>query len=362
MFLALALALGSACASDADDGDETTPPDSVAAPTETLEAPARLRSSRGDALTPARIELRAYLEGPTALTELHLDFVNDAAHPLEGTLELELPDDAAVVRVSFELAGVSREGELVSRAADDVLDLSRRAAPDVGREPTRRVAAPTRASFQTRVPRIPARARARVLVAYAQAFDDPAAPYVTPLRELDAVPWSHEITIAGPGASPITLREDGIPPARIERSDDASVALARDELLLTRVRVPEELDRGPAALDGLTIALDTSASQAAQLAASVARVVSLVEALASETGRDLPVQLIAFDQSAELVFEGPARALAGAAPRLLERDGLGATSLASLIAALADVSARPRLLLVTDARDTVGGPHLPALR
>ncbi len=335
-------------------------PAAAAAPAPTERPRVALTASDGTELELRSVALKAHVDGPLAFSELHLEFVNDEPRLREGTFEIQLPEGASIARFAMQVGGEWQEGEVVTRARGRDAFAFYRAQTTQRRARVRDPALlqeGAASSYYTRIYPIQPLETKRLILSYVQLFADPAAPYESPLSGLEGVQLSHDITVRG--REPLRSLHVGRPgeaPVRVDRGDSEELALVREDMLLARVRVPSQLDRGPAPMDGLSVALDTSASSARELDATVDRVIELVESLARATGRDLPVQLIAFDQRAATIYEGPASGFAAAARAgLRERGALGATSLAVALEALAERGAHRRVLIVTDAQGTTAG-------
>jgi outer membrane protein OmpA-like peptidoglycan-associated protein len=107
---------------------------------------------------------------------------------------------------------------------------------------------------------------------------------------------------------------------------------------------------------GVTLLVDTSASRALGFGAYVAAIRKLAGELRARYGDALPLEVVAFDQDAELVFDGRAADLGDAqARRLVERGAAGASDLGQALAWLAAHGRpRPRLVIVGDGVITAG--------
>jgi outer membrane protein OmpA-like peptidoglycan-associated protein len=112
----------------------------------------------------------------------------------------------------------------------------------------------------------------------------------------------------------------------------------------------------------VTLLVDTSASRALGFDAYVGKVRKLIGEVRASWGDALPLEVIAFDQDAELVFEGRAADFGDAQVRkLIERGAAGASDVGQALAwlagrgkAQAHVRPRPRLVVVGDGVITAG--------
>ena len=118
-------------------------------------------------------------------------------------------------------------------------------------------------------------------------------------------------------------------------------------------------------MSGLTVLLDTSASQAHEYGRYVSRLGALLRALERRTPDDIRLQVIAFDQEYEVLFDGPISEFdKGELEQLRRRPPLGASNLAY---ALQHVSSRrdllsDRVLVVSDGLVTAGPSRVEELR
>ncbi|MBX7078769.1 MAG: tetratricopeptide repeat protein [Nannocystaceae bacterium] len=328
--------------------------------------PLSLTASDGTGLRLAELDAHAVVEGPLAYTELRLSFDNPEARVLEGRFSIQLPPRAALSRFAMAIDDRWQEGEVVERQAarvayEDFLHRKQDPALLEGGAGNR---------FEARVFPIPAKGRKQLVIAWSQALPSAAEPYVLPvcgLPELDAL--DVEVLVRGPDeAKPLLHRVElhekryspkqdlelrtGNKPAPILRAGDLAVA-----------RVTAAVEAGSESLDTLAILFDTSASRALDYEGQIERLLALV----AELGRrrpDTALTVVAFDQSAETIYSGPAAGFgAGQAAALRARGPMGASDLGVGLAAL---GAAPRVVYVGDGIFTAGaaerGEALEALR
>jgi hypothetical protein len=326
-------------------------------------APMRLTAGDGTGLRLASVRGTVVIEDPLAFTELHLRFENPENRRREGRFEIDLPPGAALSRLAMRIGDRLMEGEIVERRAGQATYESYvHERPNVDPmllETTGdgRVAARV-------FPIEPLQAK-EIVVSYSQVLS--GGPYRLPL---DGLSRMDELAVqvvvkthSDPGAAAtvgrtIDQRVIEVSQTDVAPSEDLVVALSEagdaaairsGKLAVLRVR-PDAPERS-APLHALTILFDTSASAAGGFDREVDRLVALL----AELG-DAPVRVVAFDQTTEVLFEGPA-SLAGADVRagIRERRAFGASN---LHAALSDPAVRrdahPRLLLWTDGVATAG--------
>lgn len=342
--------------------------------------PLQLTASDGQGLQLVKLTARAVLDGPLALTELHLTFANTEARQRQGTFEMTLPPGAQVSRFAMKNPGGWMEGEVVEkqrarRVYEDFLHRKQDPAILEQSDGNR---------FSARVFPILPNAEKELIVSYTQALVDGRAPYVLPLRGL---PKLGELTISGcvygsaeakPAAGNAlgatigavqTVRvdkKDWQPDADFEVSSQhaavGEIALRRDNLALARVVLPGT--QAPAKLERVVVLVDTSASQVLVQEALVQRVQAVLELIGRDGGEAV---VLAFDQDVAELAAGPAKGLADAVQAGLRRRGaLGATDLHAALQAAGKAAAQrwkapARLVLISDGVATAGQTEAPEL-
>ncbi len=324
--------------------------------------PLSLTASDGTGLRLASFDAKGVVEGPLAYTELRLSFDNPEARQLEGRFSIQLPAGAALSRFAMAIGDKWQEGEVVERQAARVAYedfLHRRQDPAL-----LETGAGNR--FEARVFPIAARARKEIIIGWSQALASSSEPYVLPvcgLPELEQLDVEVLVRAPNDGAEGVLHRVElherryapkmdlelrtGNKPAPILRAGDLAVA-----------RVTPAIAAADEPLVDLTILFDTSASRALDFDGQIDRLGALVGELARRKA-DTALRVIGFDQSAELVFDGPA---SGFGPTQLEilrkRAALGASDLGVGLAAVTKAS---RVLYVGDGVFTAGASERAAL-
>lgn len=342
--------------------------------------PLQLTASDGQGLQLTKLTARAVLDGPLALTELHLTFANTEARQRQGTFEMTLPPGAQVSRFAMKNAGSWMEGEVVEkqrarRVYEDFLHRKQDPAILEQSDGNR---------FSARVFPILPNAEKELIVSYTQTLVDARAPYVLPLRGL---PKLGELTISGfvhgsGDAKPVAGNALGatigaVQTVRVDKKDwqpDADfevsgqhaavgeVALRHENLALARVVLPGT--QTAAKLERVVVLVDTSASQVLVQEALVQRVQAVLELIGRDGGEAI---VLAFDQNAAELGAGPAKGLGEAVQAGLRRRGaLGATDLHAALHAAGKAAAQrwkapARLVLISDGVATAGEVESDAL-
>lgn len=339
-------------------------------------APISLTASDGSGLMLVSVEARAVIEDPLAFTELHLKFHNPEPRRREGRFQIALPPGAAVSRFAMRIGDEYQEGEVVERRrAQTVYEdfLHRKQDPALlehaaGNE------------FAARVFPIEPNADKELIISYSQELVRRDTPYqllvqgLPRLQTLDVeVRGGRRVAASGEAAGrkrgaaefQLSLHErDYVPAADLEvrLPRQRPVALRSGGLVVARVVPVVEL--ATAAVTGLTVLFDTSASRALGFGAQIERLGALLEELQTQEKSPIDVRVIAFDQSAEEVFRGPVSEFGlRAKARLLARDALGASDLGEALRFAASHSdGHARMLLVGDGVITAGVEDSTRLR
>jgi outer membrane protein OmpA-like peptidoglycan-associated protein len=323
--------------------------------------PWTLTASDGSGLALMRVDAKAALEGPLAFTELHLYFRNDEDRTREGTFQIVLPPRAAISRFAMESAGQWLEAEVVPRltarrAYDDFLH--RRQDPALLEKAAGN-------QFTAKVFPIAPRSEKHLVLSYSQEL--PGARYVLPLRGLPRIGRVEiELMAAGSDGARAAQRlaERDWQPDRdfAAASTPIAAAVGAGGLVAAQIELGGRADRD--APRGVTLLVDTSASRALGWSAYLGAVRTLIGELRARWGDALPLEVVAFDQDSERVFEGRAADFGDReAQRLAERGAAGASDLGQALAWIAGHGTpRPRVVVIGDGVITAGieGPELEA--
>jgi outer membrane protein OmpA-like peptidoglycan-associated protein len=321
---------------------------------EDLVPPWTLTASDGSGLLLARIDAKAVFEGPLAFTELHLYFRNDEDRIREGTFQITLPAHAAVSRFAMESAGQWLEAEVVPklvarRAYDDFLH--RRQDPALLEKAAGN-------QFTAKVFPIAPKAEKHLVISYSQELA--GLRYRLPLRGLpkaERVDVELAFTGSDGGRTSQRLAERNWQPDRDFVSTAPATAAAVGAGRLVAAQIELEGERGRDVPRGITLLVDTSASRALGFEPYLASVRDLVGGLRASWGDALPLEVIAFDQDCELVFDGRAADFGDAeVGKLLLRGAAGASDPGQALAWIASRRGRPepRVVIVGDGVITAG--------
>jgi hypothetical protein len=328
-------------------------------------APIELKTGDGVRLRLRSLRGRSVVEGPIGFTELHLGFENPEDRTLEGRFRMVLPSSASISRFAMKIRGDWQEGEVVEkqRARRTFEDfLHRRQDPalleqGLGNEFTARV-----------FPILP-REKKEIVVSFSQEVG-PRGGALVPLRGLEALDvdlvarWGSGASPGGAsgaaGAPEHTLVRAGYVPDGdfvLPPRADRAVALRAGDRVAVRLSVPGAAEAAP--VGSLLVLVDTSASRALGLAATVRELGKLSGELARRRDAKLPLTVACFDQDGgAAVFRGEAGALdAASLARIVDRGALGASDLGRALGwAREELArhARTRVLLVTDGVATAG--------
>jgi tetratricopeptide (TPR) repeat protein len=340
-------------------------------------APIALTTTDGAGLALVSLQVRTVIEEPLAFTELHMRFQNPEDRRREGRFEITLPQEAAISRFAMRIGSEMREGEVVERKrAQQVYEdfLHRRQDPallekDAGNE------------FAARVFPIEAHEIKDLVLSYSEEISSRSEPYLVRLAGLPELEsFNVDIRVGSSSATgdessdrarnpkphTLTLAKTGFAPTgdlEVQLPRQKPMALRNGELVVARV-VPV-LSLPAAKVDGLTVLFDTSASRALGFGAQIERLGALVKDLQSRAGNDFELRVVAFDQTSEEIYRGPAGAFGiREQSKLLARGALGASSLEQVLAFIANGSVKPhaRLLVVSDGVVTAGASDTTALR
>ena len=320
-------------------------------------APWSLTASDGSGLVMTRVDARAVFQGPLAFTELHVYFHNPEDRIREGRFEIALPPRAAVSRFAMENQGQWMEAEVVEKMA------ARRAYEDFlhRRQDPALLEKAAGNQFTARVFPIPARGDKHLVISFSQEL--PGERYVLPLRGLPKVARVDvRLSTLGTDGRPTdqVLSEKDWQPDRdfVSAAPVAAEAVSAGPLVAAQLAVLDASGALPAAdaPAGLTLLVDTSASRSLGFGGSIQATSRLIEALRKRYGDALPLAVLAFDQTTQPIYSGPASGWSKAHEGMLAaRGAAGASDLGQALAAVA-AQAQPhaRLVLLTDGVVTAG--------
>ena len=315
-----------------------------------------LTASDGSGLRLAAVEARAVIEGPLAFTELHLRFHNPENRIREGTFAITLPSRAAISRFAMQEGDRMKEAEVVPKA------LARRAYDDFLHQRIDPALLEKAAGnqFTARVFPIPANGDKHIVLAYSQELTSEG--YVLPLRGLpriDKVDVSLRAIALDGAWRTQTLAETAWQPDRDFVANLTTTPAVADGTLVagafevvptfTQVATNQIVQDRPTAL---TLLVDTSASRALGFTRYLESVRALIGALATRY-EGLTIEVIAFDQTTQAIYRGPANAFGEREiAAFVARGPAGASDLSRAASV-----AHGRTVIVTDAVVTAGLEH-----
>lgn len=338
--------------------------------------PIRLVARDGTDLPLVSLEVRGTVEDPLAFTELHLEFENLERRALDATLSVAMPADARVTRFAALIEGSWRDAEVVERGTG-------RERPSLHRPAEVEFGAPVDADqrLEVQLPAVPGRAVQKVIVSYAETLSRVDSPYRVRLAGLHDVPrFSAQVVVHGQPDPLFDVFAGSRIPAELGLDESGRRRLeinkldwtATDDLIVptsglrrtgvrsgrkVAVRINPLSHDHAAAINGLTVLFDTSASRAVGYAERVEALAGLLESLQPWTGNGIWLRLIAFDQNYATVYDGPLGDLDRSVFEALhERRPLGASN---LVGVLRHAGARrghdiDRVVLISDGVATAG--------
>ncbi len=310
--------------------------------------PISLTASDGTGLALHELDAKAVIEEPLAFTEMRLVFDNPEGRTLEGTFSITLPPGAAISRFAMRTPDGWQEGEVVEKKAaraayEDFLH--RKQDPALLEQAAGN-------QFSARVFPIPARGQKELVVSYSQELTA-ATPYVVPLQGLPSVQALH-VEASRDGESMGRFERTAFVPDRDFELDPAQLhdgpGLRSGNLVV--VRVAPVVDAPPDPLTSAVFLVDTSASRALGFDAELSLVEGLVHGVTAASPREAKVAVVAFDQTADVIFEGGAESFgARELSALRERGALGASDLGGALTkagTLAQALGARRVVLISD--------------
>ncbi|WP_434427660.1 VIT domain-containing protein [Nannocystis pusilla] len=337
------------------------------------EPPISLTAADGAELPLRVLRVRAVLDQPLAFTELELAFDNPEGRTLAGRLTLAIPPGARVTRFAAFRDGAWQEAEVVPRRT-----AIQQLALDLAPQEPQLVGAPEGERFVARVEPIAARQQTRLIVAYTQEMRGRSEPYrvpvagLAPLRELSVALRSRTPLVMGGDPLFAGVRGDGeyyrfadVRPTGdivVQPHGPRELGLRHDNMVVARISpIPHD---HPDPVESLAILFDTSASQALGWDTHVDRLGQVIQELGARVPGDIPLRVVAFDQGAEVAYEGPIRGFGEAElAAIRSRRALGASNLLGALRFAARGGERParRMLVMTDGLVTAGAHTEAAL-
>ncbi len=337
-------------------------------------SPISLVSEDGAALELRSLLVRADLERPLAFTELEMEFANPEGRPLDARLSVAIPPGARVTRFAVNRKGHWEDAEVVPRHEAYQNLVKERHDPAL-------VSARAGEQFRARVFPVEAHGSTRIIVSYLHEIGAGAQTYRVPLAGLQSELDFMMIRIHGSGLKTVhgagriqrqrrdgdiyIHRERNVMPDKdvvVEYADNSPLGLRYDNMFVARFSPVHHDHNAP--VESLTILFDTSASQALDYPRHVKRLGEVVSALRSRTPNDFRLRIVAFDQTAQTVFNGKlSRFGEDQLKELRRRRPLGASDLAGALRFVSSRSQKKfkRVLLMTDGVVTGGATEVAAL-
>ncbi|HEY8078119.1 MAG TPA: VIT domain-containing protein, partial [Labilithrix sp.] len=317
--------------------------------------PIALATDEDHALRLAALEARTRVNGPLASTELHLRFVSDVARVTEGRFRITLPPRSFANRLAMKIEDKWREADVVETA---VARATFEETMHVRRDPLL-VEQRDDNELTARVFPIPAFGEKEIIVGWVSEIGA-SSPITIPLRGLDTL-GDLDIRVTS-GATELYARSamHFVPPEDVRvAAPEGAAALRSGENVALRVRVPGSAAPEPIGR-GILVLVDTSASTATELDATLALVRDVASRLASDEPSARFV-VATFDQDVRVVHEGGAE-LDPAIARIQANGALGASDLGAALAWAAKRTDVDRVLLVGDGLATAGTSSRSKLR
>ncbi len=317
--------------------------------------PIALEADDGHGLRLASLEARTRVTGPLASTELHLRFVSDVARVIEGRFRVALPPRSFASRLAMKIDGRFREADVVETA---VARSTYEETMHVRRDPLL-VEQREDNELTARVFPIPALGEKEIIVGWVSEIG--ASSRITiPLRGLPQLDALDVRVTSGERELFARKAESAIPTEDVRiAAPAASAGLRAGESVVMRVRLgggaaPEPIGRG------MLMLVDTSASTASELDATLALLGDVAARLAEEEPSARFV-VATFDQEVRVVHEGAA-SFGGAAARIRANGALGASDLGAALAWAAKRTDVDRVVVVGDGLATAGTSSRAKLR
>lgn len=337
--------------------------------------PLQLTASDGAGLQLAQLEVRAVVEGPLVLTELHATFHNPEDRVREGRFQLVLPDGAALSRFAMLQATGWMEGEVVEKArAERIYEdfLHRRQDPALLQQDGGN-------TFSARVFPIGAKADKSFIVTWSENLPDPRVAWRMPLRGLPklqqfkAKVYLHAAGKPQPAAGSLGATLGQVQVVSVDKQDwqpdddlriDPQAAGAQPAALRAgnqvalRVQVPMGPKMQAKPVQAAVVLVDTSASAVLGWAQTLQTTDALLRWMAMQGAAHVAV--LAFDQDVQPLFSGKAADWGKAEQAALANRGpLGASDWGKALDAAAEACKQVggdevRVFVIGDGMPTAG--------
>ena len=307
-------------------------------PTRASGVPVQLTSSDGAGLRLTRYKAKVAVQGPLALTELHLKFHNPQDRVLEGRFEITLPEGAALSRLAMKNEKGWQEAEVVE------LQQARQAYEDFLHRKQDPALLEKQAGnqFQARIFPIPSGGDKEIILSYSQ---ETIGDYRLPVSGLPKVDdLSVEATVwDGQKHEKLSYSLHGEAPKgdfQIHRPDHSKgLVNGQDVLLVVKPNLTGPISQKP---EKVLLLVDTSASRAA----GYKKQIQTVQTLRSQW-KNAQIDLAAFDQDVTPLT----------AAQLLQRRPLGATDFNKALHWASQQKGYNRLVIISDGVNTVSQAH-----
>jgi hypothetical protein len=309
-----------------------------------------LTASDGSGLEITNVEVKSVLDGPLAFTELHLYFRNPEARVREGKFRITLPDGAAISRFAMENDGQFMEAEVVEkqlarRVYDDFLH--RRQDPALLEQAAGN-------EFAAKVFPIPANGVKHLVVSFSQELANDS--YRLPLRGLPKLgSLSARVQVLGADGNYRTTtleKKSWTPDADLIAQGKTLDAVAVGDMVAMRIAVTgAKSEYRPSSV---SVLFDTSASRSLGFASDLDRLERIVADMSKRLGAQTPLEIIAFDQTAQTVFSGAMATFdRSVIAKIKQRGALGASDIGSAMQQVSKGSNR-QVIVISDAVATAG--------
>ena len=316
-------------------------------------APISLVAADGKPLKLAWVESKSVVAGPLAFTELHLSFDNPQDRTIEGRFRITLPEGASVSRLAMKIGSRWQEGEVVElkqarRIYEDFLH--QRVDPALLEQGEGN-------SFGARVFPIRARERKELIISYSQEVRG-AGETLVPLAGVGELEKLSVRVSPAKGKAIAISKKDHVPgDVRVDAALRGGDGIRNGDLFLARVTPVAK--SAPTPLGRTLVLVDTSASRAFDLEDQLDLAAEITRRVADEKGSSTHVTLACFDQTVQVIYDGPAGELDESALDIARRRrAMGASNLRAALSWARDAARKAkhtRVVLLTDGVATAGG-------